>query len=277
MLHIIIHTLLDSLKLLPFLFVAFLIMEYLEHKVKNKDFITKNDKYGPVIGSVLGIFPQCGFSVSATNLFAAKVISVGTLVSIYLSTSDEMLPILISEKVPVKTIITILLIKILVGMLTGLLLNLFIKKDKKSQIKEICNEEHCDCEHGIFKSSLKHTLHIFTYIIIFTFILNILMHYLGEETISKILMKDTIFGPMLTSIVGLIPNCSSSVIITELYLNNVITFGSLLSGLLTGSGAAIMILFKENKNIKENLAIITIIYTIGAIVGLFIDIIGFSL
>ena len=126
--EVIIDTLLDTIKLIPFLFIAFLLIEYMEHKISNrsKKVITKSKKYGPVLGSLLGALPQCGFSVMATNLYITRIISLGTLISIYLSTSDEMLPILISEKVPINSILKIILIKVLLGIIYGIVIDIFL-------------------------------------------------------------------------------------------------------------------------------------------------------
>lgn len=275
MTDIILETLIDTLKLLPFLFVAFLIMEYIEHKLQKngKEKIKKSGKYGPILGSILGAVPQCGFSVMATNLYATRIISLGTLISIYLSTSDEMLPILIGEGANLATIIIILLTKIIVGMTSGFIIDLIIKKAKKQkyEIKDFCHEEHCDCEHSLFKSTIKHTINITIFIFIVSLVLHIGIHYLGEDTISKFLLKDTFFSPFISSLIGLIPNCASSVIITELFLNNTISFASCIAGLLTGSGVALVVLFKQNKNFKENLQIILTLYLIGSLSGVIIE------
>ena len=270
MLEIIYETIIDSLKLLPFLFITFLLMEYFEHKMKNrnKKIIEKAGKLGPLFGSVLGAFPQCGFSVAVTNLYATRIISLGTLISIYLSTSDEMLPILLSEQAPISFIIQVILIKVIVGMFFGFLIDLFIRKEEKIEVHDFCHEEHCDCEHGILKSSIKHTLDIFIFILVISFLLNLGFSYLGEETLSKIFMKQSILGPFLSSLIGLIPNCGASVVITKLYLSNAISFASLISGLLTGSGVAILVLFKVNKDKKENFKILSMIYLIGVGIGI---------
>lgn len=275
--EIFIDTLTDSLKLVPFLFVTFLIMEYLEHKTKSKNskLITKAGKLGSLIGSVLGAFPQCGFSVAATNLYATRIITLGTLIAIYLSTSDEMLPILLSNKASISLILKFLLIKIIVGVIFGFIIDIFTKNKKEYDIKDFCEEEHCDCNHGIIKSSIKHTVNITIFIFAISFILDALFSYLGEDIINKIFMKNSIFGPFLTSLIGLIPNCASSVVITELYLSKTISFAAAISGLLTGSGVAILVLFKVNKNLKENIKILSLIYFIGVFVGLLIEIMGF--
>ena len=273
---IILDTLLDTLKIIPFLFITFLIMEYAEHKFSNKSKkkIANAGKFGPVIGSFFGAIPQCGFSVMATNLYATRIISIGTLISIYLSTSDEMLPILLSEKAHISLIIKFLLVKIIIGMISGIIIDFVLrKKDKKnvSGIEDFCNEHNCDCSHGILKSSIKHTLNIVLFIAIVTFILNTGFHFLGEEKISKLFLKDNLFSPFISSLMGLIPNCGASVILTQLYLNKVISFASSISGLLTGSGVALLILFKVNKDKKENFKILLILYLVGALSGMIIE------
>ena len=177
-----IDAVIDSLKILPFLFIAYFIMEYIEHKMgdKSKKTIQKSGKWGPLIGSMVGVIPQCGFSVSATNLYSARVISLGTLISVYLSTSDEMIPIFISESVPFLVLIKILAIKFIIGMIFGLLIDFVLSKKKnnleKEKIEEICEHEHCHCDqNGILKSAVKHTLNIILYILITTFVINLIV------------------------------------------------------------------------------------------------------
>lgn len=274
---IIIDTLIDALKILPFLFITFLLLELLEHKLNNKtkNVISKSGKVGPIIGSLLGVIPQCGFSVVATNLYITRVISLGTLFSIYLSTSDEMLPIMLSQNVNFKTILIVILIKVITGVLFGFVIDLVIRKNNKNKYDyHICEEEHCHCDHGIVKSSLKHTFNIIIFIIGVSFILNVIFLYCGNDLISKIFMKDTLFGPFFGSLVGLIPNCGASVILTEMFLKGAIDLGTCMAGLLTGSGVALLVLFKSNKNIKENLCICLTLYLIGVLVGIFIEFVG---
>ena len=272
---IIIDTLIDTLKLVPFLFIAFLLIELFEHKFSKKSIkvVESSGKYGPILGSILGIIPQCGFSVMATNLYVTRLITLGTLISIYLSTSDEMLPILISEKAEFSLIIKILLIKLFIGMLAGFIIDKIFKVKKEKKNYDICEEEHCHCKESIIISSLKHTLNIAVFILLINFILNICFNYLGQDYLSKILLKDSFFGPFISSLIGLIPNCGASVMLTELYINNAINFGSLISGLLTGSGIAIMILFKTNKHFLENLKVVGILYIIGVLSGIIIELI----
>lgn len=272
---IIIDTLIDTLKLVPFLFIAFLLIELFEHKFSKKSIkvVESSGKYGPILGSILGIIPQCGFSVMATNLYVTRLITLGTLISIYLSTSDEMLPILISEKAEFSLIIKILLIKLFIGMLVGFIIDKIFKVKKEKKNYDICEEEHCHCKESIIISSLKHTLNIVVFILLINFILNICFNYLGQDYLSKILLKDSFFGPFISGLIGLIPNCGASVMLTELYINNAINFGSLISGLLTGSGIAIMILFKTNKHFLENLKVVGILYIVGVLSGIIIELI----
>lgn len=286
-LEILLDTGIDALKLLPFLFVTYLIMEYIEHKTgdKTKSIIKKSGKWGPVLGAILGIFPQCGFSAAAANLYAGKVITMGTLIAIFLSTSDEMLPILISEAAPVELILKVLAVKLAIGLIAGIVIDcvgqVFRKKREKKEEKEtgeeighMCEHEHCPCEkEGIFKSSIKHTLNIFVFIIIISLIMNIIIHFIGEENISNLILNMPVVGPLIAGIVGLIPNCASSVILTQLYLQNVISIGSMIGGLLVGSGIGMLVLFRVNEDFKENMKILTILYLIGVLSGIIIDLI----
>ena len=279
MLDIILDTLIDSIKLLPFLFVTYLILEYLEHKTGDKaqNVIKKSGKFGPAIGSLLGIVPQCGFSAAAANFYAGRVISLGTLIAIFLSTSDEMLPILISEAAPISLIGKVILIKLLIGMVCGFIIDLFSnfnnkEKNIEKEIEHLCEHDHCDCEHGVVKSAIKHSLNIFVFIIIVSFILNLLIHFIGEDTISSIFNSNKILGPILASFVGLIPNCASSVILTQLNLSGVIPLSTMISGLLVNAGLGLLVLFRVNNNLKENILITTLLYVIGVLSGFILGI-----
>lgn len=273
------HTLIDSVKILPFLFITYLLMEYIEHKTSNKvkQVIEKSGKLGPLLGGLVGIVPQCGFSVSATNLYAARVISLGTLISVYLTTSDEMLPILISENISATTILSILGIKLVIGVLAGFIIDFVLRKLNKNKLEEkivdICEHEHCHCENGIVKSALKHTINIFIYVFIFTLVLNGIIELIGEDTISNFVSQNVILGPIIAGIIGLIPNCASSVILTQLFVENVISMPILISGLCVNAGVGLLVLFKINKNLKENLKIVGLLYAIGVISGIVLEII----
>lgn len=276
-LEILQDTAIDTIKLIPFLFITYLIMEYIEHKTSNKlrDTIKKSGKFGPLLGAVVGIFPQCGFSVSATNLYAGRVITIGTLIAVYITTSDEMLPILLTEAVPITTILTILGIKLVLGIIAGFIVDFifkFVKKeDQEQDIEELCEHEHCHCEEGIVSSATKHTLNITIFIFVITLILNGIITYIGEDTIAHFISKNVILGPIIAGLIGLVPNCASSVILTELFISNVISMPVLISGVAVNAGVGLLVLFKTNKNIKENVSIIGILYAIGVISGIVLE------
>lgn len=274
--HIFLHSFIDSLKILPFLFIAFLIIEIIEHKLseKSKKIIGNSGKFGPVVGAFLGVIPQCGFSVVATNLYVTRILSLGTLISIYLATSDEMLPIMISNNIDITIILQILLIKLFIGIFFGVLIDFFFRNKRISADYTICDDEHCHCEEGVLVSSLKHTVHIFVFIFLVNFVITLIMETLESSIISSIFMRDSIFAPFVISLLGLIPNCASSVIITELFLNNAISFGSLIAGLLANSGMALLVLFKSNKNLKENFMVLGLLYFISVISGIIIMILS---
>ncbi len=283
MLEILEDTIIDSLKLIPFLFITYIIMELIEHKAEGKtENIMKNaGKFGPVLGAIIGVVPQCGFSAAAANLYAAKIITRGTIIAIFLSTSDEMLPILISHGTNVVLILEILAIKVAIGIIAGLVIDFIINKSKKiikkneqDEIHKICEHEHCNCEEdGIIKSSVKHTLQIFIYIFIISLVINAIITLIGEETISSFIKNFSFVGPVITSAIGIIPNCASSVIITELYLENIITIGSMIAGLLVNSGVGLLVLFKVNKDYKDNLKILMILFIIVIISGVVLDLV----
>lgn len=276
MVDCIIDALIDTLKLLPYLLVAFLLLEFLEHKLdkKNEKILKNNQKIGPLFGSLLGALPQCGFSAMASSLFSSHVITMGTLIAIFLATSDEMLPIMVGEKIAFIEVLKIIGFKVVIGVLIGFLVDRIYKRgEDKEEIHDFCEKDHCDCEeNGIFISSMKHTLKIAIFILIANLLINTLIELLGEDAIKNLLLNGNIITHFIASLVGFIPNCASSVILTELYLSGLISTGTLLSGLLTGSGLGILLLFKNNKNQKENFIILGILYVVGVITGILIDI-----
>lgn len=274
----IIDGLIDTLKLMPYLLVTFLLLEFIEHKLtnKNKKVLSKNQKYGPFFGGLFGAIPQCGFSSMAANLFSARVITLGTLIAVFLSTSDEMIPIMLSEKVNIFLLLRIVLFKVFIGIIIGFIIDLFYQKNKSNNdvIKDICEHDHCGCDHdNIFISSIKHTIKISLFILCINLFINIIIYKIGEESLLKLLLHKNILSYFLSSLVGLIPNCAGSVLITELFVTRLISMGSLLSGLLTGSGLGILLLFRTNKNLKENVKVVFIIYVVGVVVGLLVDLI----
>lgn len=291
LLHIFEHTLEDSIKLLPFLFITYLIMEYIEHKMadKTKEAIERSGRFGPLFGGVLGAFPQCGFSAAASNLYAGRIITLGTLIAIFLSTSDEMLPILISEQVSWQIILQMLGIKALIGMAAGFAIDMSLKrrhrnghkhgtchhpKEEHMDIGHVCEHEHCGCEDGIFKSTLRHTISIFIFIVLISFGLNVVIHTVGEEALANLILNRPIIGHLISAFVGLIPNCAASVVITQLYLQGMMGPGVMMSGLLVGSGVGLLVLFRVNDNVKRNIQITCMLYGIGVAAGILIDLIG---
>lgn len=280
----ILDSLIDTVKLIPFLLITYIIMEFIEHKTshKTKDAIKKSGHFGPLIGGILGVVPQCGFSAAASSLYSARIITLGTLIAVFLSTSDEMLPILISEAVDVRIILSILGIKLVIAVVVGFIIDLFFRKrfetsEDEPEIKDLCEHEHCHCEHGIFKSALKHTINITLYIFIISLVLNIIIYFIGENNLAHILNSTPVIGPIIAALVGLIPNCASSVIITQLYLSNVLNFATMIAGLLVNTGVGLLILFRTNKDLKENIKITVLLFAIGVIFGIIFDLIGFNI
>lgn len=281
MLDIITDTLSDSIKLLPFLFLTYLAMEYLEHRAGSRmqHTIQRSGKWGPVIGSVLGAFPQCGLSAAASNLYAGRIITRGTLLSIYLSTSDEMLPVLISENAGIDLILKILGVKIVIGMTAGLLIDYVIARSRRGdgeelQIEHMCEQHHCHCENGIVKSALHHTVEIFLYLLLISFILNTVIAVIGEDFLADLVLNRPVIGELVAGAVGMIPNCAASVVITQLYLKGILRAGAMMSGLLSGAGVGILVLLRVNDRRKENAVIIGLLYASGVLAGLLVELLG---
>ena len=271
--EIILDSVIDSIKLLPFLFLTYLFMEWLEHKTgaAARKRIRTAGKFGPVWGGLLGVIPQCGFSAAASSLFAGRVITVGTLIAVYLSTSDEMFPIMISNAVPVVTIVKILTCKAVIGILSGLVLeyvytHILKKQEPDVDIHEICEEERCHCEHGVISSAAFHTLKVFVYIFLISLVLNIIIGLVGEETLAGLFTGTPIAGELIAALVGLIPNCASSVVITQLYLDHIIGAGAMMAGLLVNAGVGLLILFRLNRDRVQNLKIVGVLYGLFAAV-----------
>ncbi|MCI9316027.1 MAG: arsenic efflux protein [Lachnospiraceae bacterium] len=272
-------SLMDSLRLLPFLFVTYLVMEYLEHKTGSKmqEAIRRADRSGPVIGGILGIFPQCGFSAAASNLYAGRIITVGTLMAIFLSTSDEMLPILISENAGVPMIAKILAVKVVTAVAAGFVIDfIFRRKENDMQIEHLCEQHHCHCENGIWKSALHHTLEIFVYILLISLALNLVIAWIGEDVLGSLILNRPVIGPMVAGLVGLIPNCAASVIITKLYLGGVLSAGGMMAGLLAGTGVGVLVLLRVNDDRRENLRLIGLLYVTGVLAGMLIEVLGIT-
>lgn len=284
MLDILLDALLDTVKLLPFLFLTYLVMEWLEHKTgsRTQAAIRRAGKAGPLIGGVLGIFPQCGFSAAASNLYAGGLITAGTLVAVYLSTSDEMLPIFISEAVPAETIVKILIVKMLLGVISGFVLDFLYHKLLRREIRyrnihTLCESEHCKCEEGIVSSALRHTLQITLFIFLITLALNCLIEGIGEEKLASLVLGMPVAGELIAGLVGLIPNCAASVVITQLYLEGLIGAGPMMTGLLVSAGVGVLILCRINKkHVKQNIGIIAFLYLASVFWGTLIEMLGIT-
>ena len=278
--HLIWHSIIDSVKLVPFLFLTYLFMEYLEHHSKNiaEKILKRSGQFGALIGSLLGLVPQCGFSSVAAGFYSARVISVGTLIAVFLSTSDEMIPILLSNNISLSLVLKIILIKFIIAFTFGLLIDIIFKLIYKrksikpeSKIDEFCEREDCHCHHGIFKPALIHTVKVFGFILLVTLILNFTVHFIGEDKIANMILNKPIISNILSALVGIIPNCASSVIVTELYTKEIISAGAMLSGLLVNSGVALAVLFRTNRPKKDTVGILLILFVISVLSGIVID------
>ena len=284
--HVLIHSLehgiKDVLPLIPFLFVTYLIMEYVERADHGKaaEVVSKAGPFGPLLGAVFGAFPQCGFSAAASNFYAAGLIGIGTLVSVFMSTSDEMLPIFIAEKVPASAIIKIIVVKVVIALVFGYLLTLITKKFFRKQQIELAEyrEEHGhDCSedgHGIIAEVLIRSGKTLAIVLIITVMLELIMDTVGEDILKSVMMDVPVLGEVVSGLVGLIPNCAASILITELYISGVIGDGAMMSGLLVSAGVGLLVLFRENKNIKENLIILAVLYVLSLASGLVISALG---
>lgn len=277
-LDVICDTLIDGIRILPFLFLAYLVMECLEHWTggKMQAVVRKSGKAGPAIGSILGVFPQCGFSAAAANLYAGRIITLGTLMAVFLSTSDEMLPIMISKNVGISMIGKILSTKVLFALAAGFLVDALFRRKEEPQIEHLCERQHCHCERGIWRSAFSHTWKIFLYIMMVSLVLNFAIALIGEETLAEVVLNKPALSLFVSALVGMIPNCASSVILTQLYLSGVLSAGALMAGLLSGSGVGFLVLLRVNEDRKENLLIFGLLYVLGVGAGAVIQLIGVS-
>lgn len=274
-LHALEHALLDTVRMVPFLLAAFLILEAVEHysnQYMNR-VLGKVGKAGPVVGALFGCVPQCGFSVAAANLYSGGVITLGTLLAVFLSTSDEAVLILLGHPGSGRVIGQLLLGKVLIGILFGYLTDLVLRKKKEEKhIEELCRGCGCSDHGGIVKPALRHTIRLTVYILVFTFALTLLLEWIGTEALTAVLGKDAWFQPLVTAFLGLIPNCASSILITELYLAGGLSFASAMAGLCAGAGVGMAVLFRANHPMKENFAILGLLYGASAATGLLLEI-----
>lgn len=269
---VLLEALIDTLKTVPFLFLAYLLMEWLENRAEEKsvEAVHKAGPFAPVAGGLLGMIPQCGFSAAVSNLYASGIVSAGTLLAVFLSTSDEMLPILISRRTEAGFIFKVLGYKCAAGIIVGLLTDLVLRRlGRKSgkTIEAICEQEGCQCEDGILKSALIHTLKITLFIFITSLIVGFAVEAVGTEQLEHFILNKPFLGEILAGIVGLIPNCAASVVLTDLYLKGGMSFGAMMSGLLCASGVGLLVLFRINRKLKENLRILLLLYVSGVLFG----------
>ena len=235
---------------------------------------------GTVLGQSSGAVPQCGFSAAASNLYAGRTITLGTLIAIFLSTSDEMLPIMLSESVPVTRILRILLVKVVIGIICGFLIDGFchLRNSRKTGqpddgeaflIERLCEKEHCHCENGsIALSALKHTGNILVFVLAVTFLLNLSFLFLGEDTLNSLVKAKPLPGILISALIGLIPNCGASVLLTQMYLHGILPASHLIAGLLDGAGVGLLILFRVNPEHRQNLFITGLLYLLSVLFGL---------
>lgn len=274
--HILLHTLEDSVGMLPFLFAAFLLLEALEHY--SRDWINRTlaklKKGGPIVGALFGCIPQCGFSVLASNLYAGGVISLGTLLAVFLATSDEALLILMGHPGYSKDILTLIIVKIVIAIVAGYLADVFLARfiTTKKEIGDLCH--HCGCHnhHGIVRPSLNHTIRLFGYIFIFSGILNLIIEAIGLESVTTFLLGGSIFQPFLAALLGFIPNCAASVLLTELYLGGALSFASVVAGLCTNAGMGLIVLFRVNEDKKECIKFTGLLYVVAVAAGMMLHI-----
>lgn len=289
MFDLFLDSLLDGLKdgawSLPVLFVAYLLMELLERSQKLNEEILHgySHKAGPLLGGLLGVVPQCGISGAAATLFSTGSVTVGTMLAVFFATSDEMLPIMLSSvadgDIRLSSILLIVLGKAALGVALGYLADLLLTKYIRSQknIHGFCEREHCACdeeEGNVFVSALKHTLKITVMLIAVNVILNFVLGMIGVERLSGSVLNRPFIGEILLALVGLIPNCSVSVVITESYLSGLIGLGGLFAGLLSNAGIGLLVLFRTNKNLKENLVITSTLYGLSAAAGIVITLVS---
>lgn len=277
--EIFLHGFLETLKLLPFLFLTYLLMEFIEHRASDKAnrFMNRAGRFGPAVGGLLGVIPQCGFCAAASNLYAGRVITLGTLVSVFLSASDEMLPIMISGDIPPLNLLFILLYKagvaIFIGFLVDFVMRLLHIGGQEINIDEICDNDNCHCERGIWYSALHHTVTISAFVLIISVSINALIFFIGEENLGAVMYDKPFVSHLIAAVFGLIPNCAASVALATLCKEGLITVGTMLAGLFSGAGVGLLVLFRVNKKVKENLIIMAILVGAGLIFGLIGDLI----
>ena len=288
-LHVLEHSALDTLRLVPFLFVTYLAMEALEHASAERvqAVVERSGKAGPVVGALLGAVPQCGFSAMAATLYAGRVVTAGTLVAVILSTSDEMVPVFLAHQEPLGRLLAIVAVKVLMGVVVGLLVDVALRAwhragDGRPHISELCERAHCHCEeadhghehghehgHGrwaIVRSAAVHTVQVGVWILV--------IELVGTDALAALLVNHPVRATFVSALVGLVPNCGASVAITELYLEGVLTTGPMLAGLLSSGGVGLLVLWRTNASAGQNAVITAFVYAVSVAVGLVAGMLG---
>ena len=281
----IIDTIKDTLTLIPFLFLTYVAMEWLERRTEEQsvDLLARIGKFGHVAGAGIGLIPQCGFSAAAASLYSGGVITAGTLIAVFLSTSDEMLPIFLSSSVGAGTIGKILAAKFVIALISGIAVDLIAglmhHRSETKHIHDLCEREHCGCEDeegGILHSALIHTLKITGFIFVISLILSLLMEFVGEGVMASFMTDAPVAGTIVTAVIGLIPNCAASVVIAQMYLEGLLTCGQLMAGLLVGAGVGLLVLVRTNNKTSENAKVIGVLLALGIAWGILIDLLGIT-
>lgn len=301
----------DTLELVPFLFLTYLAMEALEHGAADKTERVVRDagKAGPAVGALLGALPQCGFSAMAATLYAGRVVTAGTLVAVILATSDEMLPVFVAHQEAPARMLSIIAIKVVCGMAAGFAVDAALRVlhragDGHAHIHELCEREHCDCgecdeeeqgketaasghhrhhegHHGrlwhIARSALIHTAQVTGFIFLITFAFGLMIELVGQDTLAIVLADHPVRAIFLSALVGMIPNCGASVAICELFLDGTLSTAAMLAGLLASGGVGLLVLFRTNADMRQNIAIAVFVYAAGAALGLIALAMGISL
>ena len=265
----------ETLLLLPFLFATYLVLETVEARAGGalERFLERARSVGPAAGALAGAIPQCGVSAAAASFYAGGVITVGTLVAVFLSTSDELLPVLISERAPVALMAKVVGIKVVCAIGAGFVadgvLSLMRRKRRAVSVHELCEHSRCGCHShdGILVPALIHTAEIFVFIVAISGAIELSMHYFGEDCLQRLRLATPVFGELAAGLLGLVPNCAVSVAGAKLYLAGAMSPGALMASSFTGSGLGLLVLFRTNRNMKENLAILVSIYAVGVVLG----------
>ena len=273
----ILHAIYHSFLILPLLYLAYILLEFIEHKAsaRFRYMLQEDRRMGPVAGAILGIVPLCGFSDLGAGLYAGKVISLGTLVALFISTSGEALLLVASYPNKILAILVLLLLKLCLASLIGFIIDLCFRRQPDIHIHELCEEEHCDCGHSnIWLSALKHTLPVFSLVLSFN-LLTGLLDMLGVIDLLKSLVELTpILGILFSALIGFIPGCAPLIMLISLWGSGILSSAALFAGLVTSTGTGLIVLYKTNKNIKQNLFITLIMFVFAVVFSMLAELTG---